>query len=178
MIRRTIPNTLSILRGASGFVFFAAITLDQWVLAFGVFVYAAISDLLDGPLARRFKQANSLGTRIDHTADCIFVFLGLLALSLHLKGAVPIVLPVVQLVAFVEYAAFKSIRQSSMLPSKLGRYNGIAYFVVIGATTTQMALQINWIPFLWIYVLSWGLVVATLLSLCMRIKDRLTDDRH
>lgn len=141
-------------------------------MAFVVTVYAVVSDLIDGPIARRLEQATDLGTRIDHTADFVFVFLGLLGLALHDGSVVPVVLPVVQLCAFLEYAYTGSVSHTSLLPSHLGRYNGILYFVVVATATTQYALQLNWIPADLIYAFCWLLVASTVASIALRIAAR------
>lgn len=172
MLLRLTPNALSFLRGLSGPIVFWAVTAEAWQLAFWLFVYAAASDFIDGPIARKLNRASDLGTRVDHVADCAFVFLALLALVVADVGAVPLLLPFVQLIAFAEYAFFKSPSSGRLLPSKLGRYNGIAYFVIVGAVVTQLAFALDWIPFAWIYALGWVLILSTAASLGMRVADR------
>ena len=147
------------------------------MVAFAVSVYAVVSDLIDGPIARRFNQATVLGTRIDHTADFVFVFFGLVGLTLHDETVVPVALPLLQFCAFFEYAYKGPQSHKSLLPSRLGRYNGISYFVVVVATTTQFTFQINWIPSELIYGICWGLVATTIASLAIRIGGRIRKDQ-
>lgn len=141
-------------------------------MAFVVTVYAVVSDLIDGPIARRLEQATNLGTRIDHTADFVFVFVGLVGLALYDRGVVPVALPVIQLCAFLEYAYTGPQAHSSLLPSHLGRYNGILYFVVVATATTQYAFQLDWIPSYLIYAFCWLLVASTVASISLRITAR------
>ena len=168
-----IPNALSVVRGLLGLVFFWAALAEHWFVAFAVTVYAVVSDLIDGPIARRLEQATTLGTRIDHTADFVFVFIGLMSLALRDGSVVPVVLPVVQLCAFLEYAYTGPQSHTSLLPSRLGKYNGILYFVVVVSTTTQYAFQLNWIPSDFIYGFCWLLVASTILSMAIRIAARI-----
>ena len=167
-----VPNILSVLRGLFGFVFLWAALTEQWVLAFVVTVYAVISDFIDGPIARRLDRASNLGTRIDHTADFVFVFIGLVSLALHEQSVVPVALPLFQLFAFIEYAYAGPQPQTSLLPSHLGRYNGILYFVVVATVTTQYAFQLNWIPGELIYGVCWLLVASTVVSIVLRFARR------
>lgn len=167
-----IPNVLSVLRGLCGLAFLGTALTEHWVAAFALTVYAAVSDLIDGPIARHFKQATNLGTRIDHTADFVFVFLGLMSLALHDESVIPIVLPLIQLCAFLEYAYKGPQSHASLLPSRLGKYNGILYFVVVVATTTQYAFHLNWIPSELIFGFCWLLVASTIASLVLRITAR------
>lgn len=148
------------------------------MVAFAVSIYAVVSDLIDGPIARRLNQATTLGTRIDHTADFVFVFFGLVGLTLHSGSVVPVALPVLQLCAFIEYAYTGPQSYRSLLPSRLGKYNGISYFVVVVATTTQYAFQIAWIPDELIYSICWVLVASTIASMGIRIAARIRKERN
>lgn len=161
------------MRGLCGLFFLWAAFTEHWFAAFVVTVYAVVSDLIDGPIARRLEQATSLGTRIDHTADFVFVFLGLVGLALHDGSVVPVVLPLVQLCAFLEYAYTGAQTNTSLLPSHLGRYNGILYFVVVTTVTTQYAFQLYWIPTELIFGFCWLLVASTILSMAIRIASRI-----
>ena len=163
-----IPNALSCLRGLSAPLFLAVANAGKWHIAFVLVVYAVLSDLLDGPIARRLNQATLFGNQLDHTADFLFVFFGLSALAFHDASVVPYALPVVQLIAFLEYALVRSPRQVAFLPSLLGRYNGISYFVVVATATTQLAFQIEWVPDVIVYGLAWILVVTTITSIGLR----------
>ncbi|SDT95897.1 CDP-diacylglycerol--glycerol-3-phosphate 3-phosphatidyltransferase/cardiolipin synthase [Verrucomicrobium sp. GAS474] len=53
----------------------------RW-LAFGIFLVAAISDGVDGYLARHCNQRTKLGAVLDPTADKLLAFTALLSLSL------------------------------------------------------------------------------------------------
>lgn len=173
-----VPNVLSVLRGLCGLIFLWAALTEHWLIAFTVAVYAVVSDLIDGPIARRFKQATNLGTRIDHTADFAFVFIGLVSLALYDGSAVPLLLPVFQLCAFLEYAYTGPQTHTSLLPSRLGKYNGILYFVVVVTTTTQYAFQLHWIPSDLIFGFCWLLVASTIASIALRVMARIRKTRE
>jgi CDP-diacylglycerol--glycerol-3-phosphate 3-phosphatidyltransferase len=60
---------------ATVIVFILVLVNQPWafLVAMVIFVFASITDYLDGYLARRFKVASSLGIFLDLTADKVFV---------------------------------------------------------------------------------------------------------
>lgn len=80
----TIPNILTIARVIAApcvvlaFVFFTR-PLADWI-AFWLFVVAALTDFLDGWLARRLNQQSALGTMLDPIADKAMVIIALTVL--------------------------------------------------------------------------------------------------
>lgn len=93
---------------------------------------AIATDLLDGPVARRRGTATAAGGTFDHSADCLFVTSGLAAGAV--RGAIPWILPALVAAAFIQYVAdsYWVDRRRTLRPSRLGRYNGILYFVPLG----------------------------------------------
>jgi cardiolipin synthase (CMP-forming) len=64
-----IPNFLSILRILSIPLLIILLSYHKYPGAFAVFIGAAISDALDGFIARRFKQNTQVGAYLDPIAD-------------------------------------------------------------------------------------------------------------
>jgi cardiolipin synthase (CMP-forming) len=64
-----IPNFLSILRILSIPLLIILLSYDEYVGALAVFIGAAVSDALDGFIARRFKQNTQVGAYLDPIAD-------------------------------------------------------------------------------------------------------------
>ena len=78
----TIPNILSLGRLAStGFILWA-IDTARWETAIVIFLLAAISDWVDGYIARRFHQSTVLGRQLDPLVDKITV----IAVLIHLAA--------------------------------------------------------------------------------------------
>jgi cardiolipin synthase len=65
----TIPNLLTLLRLLLIPVFLYASVHDAFTLACIVFISAAVTDILDGMIARRFNQRSKLGAILDPVAD-------------------------------------------------------------------------------------------------------------
>ncbi len=142
-------------------------------LAAGAIVLAILTDLLDGPVARRRGSASAAGRAFDHTTDFLFVSGGLLGGAL--RGAFPLVLPVLVALAFAQYVvdSYWLHRERQLRMSQLGRWNGILYFVplcgdvlVRTGLLEQIGLAVLAPLVPWI---AWALVVSTLAS----IGDRL-----
>jgi len=84
----TIPNYISIFRLMLVPVFVISLldyadtgTELSWWTAVVAYLVAAISDGVDGYIARRFKQRSELGTFLDPLADKLLLVSGLVVLS-------------------------------------------------------------------------------------------------
>lgn len=65
----TVPNLLTLLRLLLIPVFLVASFHGAYTTAFVVFVCAAVTDILDGMIARRFNQRSRIGAIFDPAAD-------------------------------------------------------------------------------------------------------------
>lgn len=84
---RTLPNLLTLSRlVAAPFVGYF-ILHDQHAWALGLFAYAGVTDLLDGWIARRWKQQTVVGTVIDPMADKMLMTI--LTVCLAAQGSLP-----------------------------------------------------------------------------------------
>jgi len=77
-----IPNLISLARILLVPVIVWAIASNEMQVAFGLFVVAGLSDLVDGFLAKQFRMATELGAYLDPLADkamlvSIYVTLGI-----------------------------------------------------------------------------------------------------
>jgi phosphatidylglycerophosphate synthase len=137
------------------------------LFALAAWVAALATDFLDGPIARRRGTVTALSGTFDHTSDFLFVTCGLFAGAF--RGAFPWILPICITAAFAQYFidSYWIHRQAKLRGSKLGRYNGMLYFVPtcmdilirLGARLLQPLLTI----------LVWGLVISTLVSMGQRL---------
>ncbi len=140
------------------------------MLALAAWVMAVITDLLDGPIARRRGTVTALSGTFDHTSDFLFVTSGLFGGAV--RGAFPWILPVLITAAFAQYFidSYWIHRRTKLRGSKLGRYNGILYFVpTLMDTLIRMGLLFLK-PVL--VILVWLLVASTLISMGQRLMLR------
>ena len=109
------------------------------VFALIAWVVALSTDFLDGPIARRRGTVTALSGTFDHSSDFLFVTSGIFAGAY--RGVFPWVLPVCITAAFAQYVidSYWIHRQSKLRGSKLGRYNGMLYFVPTGGGDSDPA---------------------------------------
>lgn len=67
----------------------SAVLADKWVLAFGTFVAAAITDMLDGAVARWYQHHTTLGACLDVIVDKIFLLTSFAAFAWVSSSMVP-----------------------------------------------------------------------------------------
>src|ERR1700680_5085899 len=86
----TVPNGLTLARLIAVPVFLWASFQGRFTLAFVLFVSAALTDLFDGLIARRFNQRSRLGALLDPRDDKPIMGCGYLFYTLRQGLAVPI----------------------------------------------------------------------------------------
>lgn len=78
----SIPNLISLFRFFSGFFVVYFIFIDAFAYAFALFCVAAVSDFVDGFLARYLKSHSKLGAYLDPLADKFLLSSTFIALSI------------------------------------------------------------------------------------------------
>ncbi len=87
----TLANILTILRLILIPVFVTALFYQRFSLALGVFLLAAVTDGLDGLVARNFNQKTQLGAILDPMADKLLLMTAFVVLSMpHFTQTDPI----------------------------------------------------------------------------------------
>lgn len=84
-----MPNALTVLRLLLIPAVCRLIHADRMMLALALFVFASLTDIADGYIARRYKLITDFGKLVDPLADKLMVIAVLV--SLGLKGIAPIV---------------------------------------------------------------------------------------
>ena len=139
--------------------------------ALSIYVIALATDFADGPIARKLGTVSLIGGTFDHTVDFLFVTSGLFAGAL--RGIFPWLLPSLIVVAFAQYFVDsywirRGHRGGQLRKSKLGRYNGILYFVPL---CLAMLIRIGFGFFQPVLtVLVWALVASTIISMGQRLR--------
>jgi CDP-diacylglycerol--glycerol-3-phosphate 3-phosphatidyltransferase len=144
-----------------------AVLDDRHAMAAALFALAVATDLADGPVARRRGEASARGALFDHAVDAGFVATLLAALAWH--GTLTGALPIVVVLAFLQYAWDSDVLHGHALrTSVIGRNNGIAYYVAAGVPVVRDALGLDWPSDAAVQTLAWLLVATTLLSMAER----------
>jgi phosphatidylglycerophosphate synthase len=161
-------NALTGVRLAAAPALAAAIAGGAYAPAAALFAIAIATDFADGAVARRRGESTRLGGFLDHATDALFVTCGLAALAAG--GQLTAVLPVLVAVAFTQYALDSRVAAGGALRgSALGRWNGIAYYVMLGIPVIRDALGLAWPPGGLVAALAWALVASTLVSIAARL---------
>ncbi|MEQ8234689.1 MAG: CDP-alcohol phosphatidyltransferase family protein [Gammaproteobacteria bacterium] len=165
----TLPNALSLGRLLLTLPLAWALAENRPVVGIPLFALAVASDLLDGRLARARGQTTRLGTLLDHGADaCLVVTLSAGAAML---GLLPAALAPLIAFAFVQYVLDSRVIDGAPLKgSRLGRWNGIAYYVAAGGALAARHLGSPPALVGILHVLGWLLVASTLLSIAARLR--------
>jgi CDP-diacylglycerol--glycerol-3-phosphate 3-phosphatidyltransferase len=169
------PNTLTILR-----IFFVpllvAVLVEQdlriewhgavWVtnefLALGIFLASAATDLLDGYLARRWRQVTTVGTLLDPIADKLLISAALVSLvQVHRVPAWMVVLIIGREFAVTGLRSIAAAEGYTIKASDLGKTKMITQVIAI----SMVLLSIRWtalqgFAMLWM----WGVVIFGIAS--------------
>ncbi|MCL4523203.1 MAG: CDP-alcohol phosphatidyltransferase family protein [Acidobacteria bacterium] len=140
----TVPNQLTFLRFVFLPFFVISIWYDHYDWALGVLIAAALSDLLDGILARRLNQKTELGAYLDPLADKLLLSSSFLLLAM--KGKVVwwltiLVLARDLLILVTAAAILLVVGYRPFPPSLYGKFTTgvqiIFIFLVVASTATN-----------------------------------------
>lgn len=152
-----------------------AISNGAWLIAATLFTIAVITDFFDGPLARRLGQSSPFGGFIDHGTDALLVTCACTALAC--TGYINSVLPVLIPLAFLQYSLDSQVfRGRALQPNPLGRWNGIAYYVLPGVVIGAHVPGIGDLLLPVASLLAWALAGSTVLSMAMRARGYFEPD--
>lgn len=130
-----------------------------YTLALILFVIAALTDWLDGYLARKLDAATPLGAALDHSADKVLVTCALVALAF---AALPLGLVAASVIILGRDVAVAGLRegiaaQGKTLPvSQLGKWKAAAEMAGVSAFLAFQASALLSAPFQIVLGLDWA----------------------
>jgi cardiolipin synthase (CMP-forming) len=145
---RHLPNALCVVRMLLAIPVAWLLTRDEYAATLGVFAFAAVTDALDGFLAKRFGWESELGRMLDPLADKILLVTSFITLTV--VGLVPLWLAVAVVARDVTIGGgavgyrliFGPVNGSPTVISKLNTLLQITYvLVVVGAQAVQRSLS-------------------------------------
>src|SRR5688572_24681590 len=68
-----VPNLLTTSRLVLGLFLFALIQYEEWIACIAIFAFAAVTDWLDGYLARKQGLTSTLGRNLDPLVDKVVI---------------------------------------------------------------------------------------------------------
>jgi len=163
----TLANSLSLSRLFIAPVIAWIILSDWWLTASFFLLLAILSDLLDGPIARKKGQETLTGGLLDHSCDALLV--AVLLFVLNKTHGIPLLLPILVLGSFLQYVLdSKALSGHKLRTSFLGRSNGIAYYVLVSICIFSQAAGIDQLDKFFI-IFTWILIASTLVSMSERL---------
>lgn len=160
----SLANSLSLFRIIIAPPIAWSISTGCWLTASLLLTLAILSDVFDGPLARKKGQDSSFGGLLDHSCDALLVTILLFALTE--THNIPVLLPILVLVSFIQYVVdSRAISGHRLRTSLLGRYNGIGYFVLAALCIYSSGLEKSFFPESFFATCAWILIFSTLLSM-------------
>lgn len=143
-------------------ILFRGMVFTNDVLALGIFLVAAATDLLDGYLARRWGQVTTIGTLLDPIADKLLVSAALI--SLVQIRAIPAWMVVLIIGREFAVSGLRSIAAAegyTIAASDLGKTKTMSQVAAISAVLLSLRHAFFLAPGYW---LMWAVVVFSLLS--------------
>jgi len=145
-----------------------------------VFAVVALSDFVDGRIARRLGAASPSGRVLDHAADLTFI---LAALGVYVGLAmVPWWVPASIAASFAVYV-LDSMRRSGARPaligSRLGHLGGVCNYALVGVLVGNDTVGLAWLPAWLMHSLFMLVPVYSAASILTRVAPRpLSEQRH
>jgi len=161
----SLPNLLTLIRLALVPMMGYFLLGGEYGLALIVFLIAAVTDLVDGVIARHFNLASALGATLDPVADKLNMFVA--TLLLYWNGLVPIWLAIAivlrDVVIIAGALAYRfTLGRVEMAPTSLSKANTFIEFAVLLAVMASAARWIEsdrWLPIA--FVLVFATVIAS-----------------
>ncbi len=131
---RNVPNLLSALRFVAAAAWIASSRAGYGGIAWylSLVAAAAVTDFIDGRLARRLGAVTAAGRWLDAVADVTFVLAALF--SEAALGALPFYIPVLIALSFTQYTVDSMIfadSEGGPVRSRLGHWGGIVNYALV-----------------------------------------------
>jgi len=142
----SIPNLITLARLLSVPVIIWLILADELGAAFILFMLAALSDALDGLIAKRIDKRSALGAHIDPIADkamlvSLFVTLGM---ARHLPDWLVILVVFRDVMIVGGFLFWTALGQRlQWQPLVISKVNTAAQFVLVAVTMGRLAFGLN-----------------------------------
>lgn len=125
-----IPAGISIIRIILSPLFFLTLIYKFPLISIIILIFAVLTDLVDGYIARRMDLTSTIGAYIDVTSDFIFIIAGFFALIIN--GTYPFWLLFIIIVMFLQFIVTSKIRIKIYDP--VGKYYGSFLFLILFIT--------------------------------------------
>lgn len=175
----TIPNILTYIRLICIPIFMglmiayyladpsaSSVKSDTFMWAsFGVFLFAEITDICDGYIARHFNQISDIGKVLDPIADkvlqCVAMLMLCICANIHWAFAIVIIVKEVYMGVTSKYWMRASKRQVEQKSNKIGKAGAFIYFAgILLSFFTHKHEIVYWVDFALLIIGSVMAVIA------------------
>ena len=145
---RAVPNLLTVMRLFILPFLVIAILDNNYQLAFGLFLLAGLSDMLDGVMARWLQQKTTLGLYLDPIADKLL--LSTLFMVLTHQGLIPRYVTVLVFsrdlgILLISTLLFATGTLRDFRPSLLGKLNTLTQIVGVVSVMLERLWPVPWL---------------------------------
>ena len=153
-----VPNILTVIRLILVPVIILFISMDNYLLAFIIFTLSAITDVVDGIIARKFNAISDFGKLIDPLADKLTQISVLLTLSI--KEIIPFWIICVLLVKELILIIGASFLYGKNLVVSSKWYGKLTTVIMYLAVVSSFAIKAFNLPHFDIYLYSIAVILA------------------
>lgn len=140
----TIPNIITLLRIFLIPVFVTSLVYRRFDLGLYVFIIAAITDCLDGLIARAKNQKSSLGAFLDPLADKLLLITAFLSLTIlgHVPKWLPIIIISRDIIIVIGWLAlYIQTGSTRVQPSLAGKLSNTFQMLTIGSVLLSLNME-------------------------------------
>jgi phosphatidylglycerophosphate synthase len=153
----SIPWAITALRVAVLPFLILSFILGLTLVSYALFLFAILTDFLDGYYAKKFHISSKLGAYFDATAD--FLFVSVMLSVFVFEGFYPLWVLVLVVFVFVQFILTNIVSRQAVY-DLVGKYYGSLMYGAVGLTLLfQKQL---------IYIVSAGIVVSSVACLVSR----------
>lgn len=122
-----IPSVFTAFRVILAPILFFTVINDLFLYSIGIFIFAMVTDVFDGYLARKWDVTSSKGAYFDTTSDFIFVVAGFSAFIVN--GTYPFWILIIIVFMFLQFI----VTSKSKVPiyDPVGKYYGAFLFLAL-----------------------------------------------
>lgn len=157
-LKYLLPAGITLLRLIAAPFFYLAFVNSACTTALLVVIFAGITDIADGKIARKMDAASTFGAFFDVITDFIFIVAAFAAFVSQDWYGVFVVMPIA--VSFIHFLIGRGFKKPVYDP--LGRYSGAVVLVIIGLTVLLPYPMLR-------TVLSYFLAMFFIVSIVLRI---------
>jgi CDP-diacylglycerol--glycerol-3-phosphate 3-phosphatidyltransferase len=149
-----VPLLVAVLVQENVTLTIGGVVVTNNVLALAIFLAASATDLLDGYLARRWKQVTTVGTLLDPIADKLLISAALIALvQVRAVPAWMVILIVGREFAVTGLRSIAATAGYTIRASDLGKTKMVSQVIAVSLVMLSMHFQrLAWWAMLWMWI--------------------------